>query len=79
MTENPFSYCTPMNIISWNVNGAAGTDFRRVFREMINTHKLDLVILTETRLNGDCANIVIGSLGYERFVKVNAMSFSGGI
>lgn len=68
-----------MNIISWNVKGAAGTDFRRVFREMINSHKPDMVILSETRPSGDRANLIIRALGFERFVKVDTMGFSGGI
>lgn len=68
-----------MNIISWIVRGLANTDFRRVFREMISIHRPDIVILIETRISGDQANNVIFSLGYERFIKVDAMGFSEGI
>lgn len=68
-----------MNIISWNVRGAVRTNFKRVFREMVNTHKLNLVIQTKTRLRGDRANNVISALDFELFVKVDAMGFSGGI
>lgn len=68
-----------MNINSWNVRGATGTDFRTVFREMVSSCRPDLFILTETRLSDYRANSVISSLGFERFVKVDAMGFSWGI
>lgn len=68
-----------MNIFSWNVRGAGSTDFRRVFRDMKNSHNPDLVILNETRLSRDKASSVISNLGYEGFIKVDAMGFLGGI
>lgn len=45
---------------------------------MMNTNRPNLVILTETRLGGDRAKNVIRTLGYERFVKVDAMGFLKG-
>lgn len=46
---------------------------------MKNTHNPNLVILTETRLSGDRANSVISNLGFEGFIKVDAMGLSRGI
>lgn len=46
---------------------------------MVNSYKPDMVILIETRLSGDRANSVIFALGFERFVKVDAIGFSSGI
>lgn len=43
----------PMIIISWNVRGAGGMDIRRAFKDMVNAHNLDLLVLTETKLSGD--------------------------
>lgn len=68
-----------MNILSWNVGGVAGTDFKRVFRDMITSYKPDIVILTKTRVSGDRANSIIKNLVFDRFIKVDAMGFSGGI
>lgn len=68
-----------MIIISWNVRGAAGSDFKRVFREMTNSYKLDMVVLSETRVSSDRASSIIGDLGFERFVKVDALGFLGGL
>lgn len=64
-----------MNIISWNVRGAARTDFKRTFREMVNSYKPDMVILTETRLSGDRANIVLSNLGFDNYLMVDAMQW----
>lgn len=68
-----------MNIISWNVRGAGSSDFRIIFREMISSYKPDLAILTETRLSGEKANNVISTLGFNNYLKVDAMCFIGGI
>lgn len=57
----------------------AYADFRRTLREMVNNHHRDVVILTETRISGDCANNIIASLGFEHYTKVDAMGFPGGI
>lgn len=46
---------------------------------MINSHQPDVLILTETRVSEERANSIIASLGYERYTKVDSMSFAGGI
>lgn len=45
---------------------------------MTQTYKPDLYILTETCLSGDRATSVIRTLGYERYIKVDDMGFTGG-
>lgn len=77
--ENPNLYFINMNIISWNTRGARNYDFRKAFRDMTRTYKPDLYILTETRLSGDRATAVLNSLGYERYIKIDTMGFTGGI
>lgn len=79
LAKIPHSILSPMNIISWNVRGVAGTNFKRIFKEMVRNYNPNLVLLTKTRLSGDRANSISRSLGYERFVKVDAMGFSKGI
>lgn len=59
--------------------GVGGTDFRRAFRDLTNSHNPDIFIITETRLNCDRATVVISSLGFDRYIKVDAMSFFEGI
>lgn len=46
---------------------------------MIKNYNLDLIILTETRLSGGQETAIISTLGFERYIKVEAMGFSGGI
>lgn len=40
-----------MNILTWNVRGACGIDFKHIF---IVSHILDMIILIKTRLSGEC-------------------------
>lgn len=61
------------------VRGAGGTYFKRAFRNICNTYNPKLVILTETRLSGERAYTIISSLGFESFLKIDAMGFNGGI
>lgn len=79
IAANIYNLITPINILSWNVKGAGNTDFRRVFRDLTNSHNPYLVILTETSLSGDRASSGISNLCFEGFLKVDAMGFSGGI
>lgn len=37
-----------LKILNWNARGAGSTDFRGVFRDLITTHRPDIIILTET-------------------------------
>lgn len=78
-SSNPITKFLNMNILSWNVKGAEAGDFRRTFRDLISSHHPDVVILTETRISGKRADNIISSLGFERYTKVNAMGFAGGI
>ncbi|KAF7824209.1 uncharacterized protein G2W53_022353 [Senna tora] len=68
-----------MNILAWNVQGVGSTDFRRIFRDMVNLHNPTDIILTETHLSGARAEAVIPTLGFESFVRVHSMGFTGGI
>lgn len=46
---------------------------------MVNSCNPDIVILTKTRVSGDCGNSIINGLGFQRYLKVDAIGFSGGI
>lgn len=82
MNSSPISTSSSapdITFLVWNVRGAGGTEFRRVFRDTVAQHKPNLVILTETRLSGERAQNTINNLGYEKHYKVDAMGFSGGL
>lgn len=79
------NYCSsypimkPINILAWNVRGAANSQFRRAFRELVDRHKPNVVLLTETRVGGDRADDIINSLGFPVYFKVDPMGFAGGL
>lgn len=75
---NPHLHFAPMDILSWNTRGARSTNFRRALRDMKNRYNPDIVILTETHLSGDRVATII-TLGFKRYIKVDAMGFLGGI
>lgn len=68
-----------MKIISWNISGAVGTDFRRAFRNLCLSYQPNFIILYETKVSRERANNIISSLGFSSFIKVDALGFSGGI
>lgn len=67
------------NILAWNVRGAASSDFRRVFVNLVGRHKPNLVLLTKTRVGGDRAEQIISNLGYQAWFKVDPMGYAGGL
>lgn len=56
------SIMKPLNILAWNVRGAASSEFRRAFMDLIGRHKPNVVLLTETRVGGDRAQSIINSV-----------------
>ncbi|KAF7833960.1 reverse transcriptase [Senna tora] len=72
-------YMISLNILAWNVRGAASDEFRRVFADLNRQHKPNLVLLTETRVGGHRAQNIIRSLGFPKSFVVNPMGFAGGL
>lgn len=68
-----------LKIMAWNVRGAARSQFRRLFLELVQRHKSNIVLLIETRVGGDRASSIIESLGFACSFKVDPMGFVGGI
>ncbi|XP_019184648.1 PREDICTED: uncharacterized protein LOC109179603 [Ipomoea nil] len=58
--------------------GAGGRDFHRVLKQLIRTYRPSLG-LVEPKVSGDQANKICTKLGYEDWVRVEAVGFSGGI
>lgn len=68
-----------MNILAWKIREAANADFRRAFHDLLQKFSPDIVILTETCLSGLRAQGILSSLGFENYIKIDAMGFSSGI
>ncbi|XP_019160671.1 PREDICTED: uncharacterized protein LOC109157220 [Ipomoea nil] len=59
--------------------GTGRRDFHRVLKLLLKSHRPSLLGLVEPRVSGDQANSFCSKLGYEDWVRVEAMGFSGGI
>lgn len=51
----------------------------RVFKDMIRTHKPILVGIFETKLSGSQADDICRRFGFDQWVRVEALCFSGGV
>lgn len=67
-----------MNILIWNCYGAAKKGFRRAIRYMIRHHKIDILVLSETKISGGRADDICSKLGYSGCHRVEALRRSGG-
>ena len=70
-----------LKILSWNVRGVNDLDKRKVIRNFIRTHRVDLVCLQETKVQ-EMNNEMVRSLGVGRFLNwtaLNAEGSAGGI
>ena len=56
-----------IKILSWNVRGANDPDKRRVIKNFLRTHRVDLVCLQETKVQ-EMNNVMVRSLRVGRFL-----------
>lgn len=63
----------------WNIQGAGSKDKVRTIKEMVRLHKPHILGLLEPKISGSKANEVCKQLGFEDWVRVEALGFSGGI
>ncbi|KAL7235153.1 hypothetical protein ACSBR1_018615 [Camellia fascicularis] len=68
-----------MNIMLWNCRGAGNKIFRRNFKEIIKTHKLDVVALFETKVMFSSMGLFFNNLGYTASTIVDPVGRVGGI
>lgn len=64
-------------IIFWNIRGANNDDFRRNFRDLIDTHKPCLVALLETRMHVHAP--LLHEFNFSELIEVLAEGQSGGM
>ena len=53
--------------------------FFRTLKDVVNTHKLILIDLLETKCSGEHADKIWNSLGFDYWCRVEAIGLSGGI
>ena len=70
-----------IDVIVWNCNGVGSRSFLRTAtaRDMLNTHKPSILGLLETRCSGEHANSICTWLGFDCWLRVEVVGFSGRI
>ncbi|KAG8649340.1 hypothetical protein MANES_08G081422v8 [Manihot esculenta] len=71
---------TPLErVISWNCQGATSPTCRRAFLEYKRLFKPDIFCIMEPRVSGTHADAICGRLGFDNWIRVESLGFSGGI
>ncbi|KAL7238850.1 hypothetical protein ACSBR2_004865 [Camellia fascicularis] len=68
-----------MNIMLWNCRGTGNKNFRRHFKELIRTHRPDVVALFETKVMFSSMGLFFNNLGYTASITVDPVGRVGGI
>ncbi|XP_019189845.1 PREDICTED: uncharacterized protein LOC109184303 [Ipomoea nil] len=67
------------DILSWNCQGAASSGFRRALLFLVKKVKADIVGLMEPRISGGSADKACKSFGFDNWMRVEVVGFSGGM
>ena len=70
---------TQPNIFVWNCRGARKRLFASMMKDLHRKHDFSILILLETRINGDRVDKVIKKLEFDGVYRVEANDFAGGI
>lgn len=68
-----------ISLLAWNIRGVGDRSLPRLVKDLVNRHKVNLLALYETRINGETALRKIARLGFDSWFRVDATGFSGGI
>lgn len=60
-----------MNVISWNCRGVGSARTVRVLKEMVKSHKPDLLFLSETKADSNKVANIAPKLGFLHFYSVD--------
>lgn len=74
-----FVFVAFMILMTWNCQGAGSKEFLRAAHLLINTHKLDILVLLETKVSGARANEVCKNLRFDSWFRIESIGYSGGI
>lgn len=69
-----------MKVLNWNARGLHAHNKRRILRDMITTHKIDIIAIQETKKESFTHRILKSiSTKFDKWVWVEAHGRSGGI
>ncbi|KAI9073415.1 hypothetical protein K1719_044600 [Acacia pycnantha] len=73
------TYLMMLNILVWNVRGAASRGIAAAIRNLKKQYNLDVIVILEPRISGNRAKKCIKSWGFNQSCRMEAEEFSGGI
>ena len=68
-----------MKVLIWNCNGAASKCFLRTLKDILYRHEPTILGLVETKCSGEHANNICKRVGYDYWIRVEALGYSVGI
>lgn len=68
-----------MDLLTWNCQGSASKEFLRVLKDLLGVHRPRVLGLLEPRVSGVQADSICKKIGFDNWVRVEAVKFSGGI
>ncbi|XP_075673322.1 uncharacterized protein LOC142642784 isoform X2 [Castanea sativa] len=73
----PLGQFVKMNVLLRNCREALNPDFKRRIFEMAINHRPAILVVTETRVGGDRAAIIIDGLHFDGFVTIETIGYAG--
>lgn len=77
--EAPLGQFVQMNILMWNCKGALNLDFKRQVFEMAVNYRPSIMVITETRVEGDRVEKTIDGLPFDGFITTDTIGCVGGL
>ncbi|KAG8636043.1 hypothetical protein MANES_16G093425v8 [Manihot esculenta] len=68
-----------MIVTTWNCRGSISSKFSQAFFQYKKLYKSDIFYLLETKVSGDNTNQICRKLGYDNWIRVEAVGYNGGI
>ena len=68
-----------MNILVWNCWGALSPSFQSIIHDMVQTHHLAIMIITETKVCGNRAKKISDRLPFDGAIHAYNIGFSRGL
>ena len=68
-----------MNIIAWNCRGARKPAFKSYVKELVRNHDLAILIVMETRIEGDMVKEITDELPFDGAIHTDTIGYAGGL
>ncbi|KAI7983560.1 hypothetical protein LOK49_LG15G02517 [Camellia lanceoleosa] len=75
----PYTSMNSLNMLIWNCCGAGNNIFRRNMKELLYLHKLDILILMETKVTFSSMGNFFNNLGFSASIIIDPVGRSGGL